>query len=260
MSAYPSHQQDTVSIADLLERIALCRYPALDGDAGRNDDMFDQWFDRGAAQEAWSQCIREECLRGAVAVRVPDSGVPARPDVLDESQWLRCVISEHNAVQYIRRFGHGEWPSPSATVQPDGSSAGHSGACAAAPVPAVCHADALTTVLTAAPCPTDVRGGCGTGPVRKVVKLRRNVLDPIIEEALAAAGGYDYVAVFSQLKELALRGDKPFSGLIENGKLHYTTADDKVAHLTLSQLRDRLRRRKQRDDARQHAGARANAR
>jgi hypothetical protein len=75
-------------------------------------------------------------------------------------------------------------------------------------------------------------------------KARRNILDPAFDRAIATAGSEDTAAVFLALKEAALIGEAPFTGEVTDGKLFYTTDDDRVDYLTKERLRHRLRPRK----------------
>ena len=51
--------------------------------------------------------------------------------------------------------------------------------------------------------------------------------------------------VFLRLKELALSGEPPFTGIVTGGKLHYTDDNDNPATLDKGQLRKRLNTRKE---------------
>lgn len=73
---------------------------------------------------------------------------------------------------------------------------------------------------------------------------RRDILDPPIDQAIASAGGHDRAAVFLKLKELALSGEPPFKGLVdEGGGLEYTDAKNKLRTFSQKSLSKRLKRR-----------------
>jgi hypothetical protein len=76
---------------------------------------------------------------------------------------------------------------------------------------------------------------------------RRDALDPVIDKAIALAGGsYDAAAVWLQLKNLALDGDAPpFTGGVDGSALVYTNANNQIARLTRDALSKRLKRRLQ---------------
>ena len=76
-------------------------------------------------------------------------------------------------------------------------------------------------------------------------KLRRDQLDPAIEKAIVAAGTLDTAAVWNELKELALREEKPFNGSTDKGALCYTDAIDRLRTFNKDALRKRLRLRSQ---------------
>lgn len=71
-------------------------------------------------------------------------------------------------------------------------------------------------------------------------KLRTNSLDVPIEKAINQAGRLNTAAVWLKLKELALDGEPPFSGLLEGKALCYTNDDDKPDELTRNALDKRL--------------------
>ena len=75
-------------------------------------------------------------------------------------------------------------------------------------------------------------------------KARRHVLDRAIDKAVALAGGEDdSAAVWLQLKELALAGERPFTGGLDGGALVYTDGNNKIKRLTRDALTKRLNRR-----------------
>ena len=78
------------------------------------------------------------------------------------------------------------------------------------------------------------------GPNTTVHKLRTNSLDAPIQKAIKQAGSTDTAPVFVRLKELALSGELPFTGLVEGGALCYTDDNDRPATLTKKQLVKRL--------------------
>jgi hypothetical protein len=79
----------------------------------------------------------------------------------------------------------------------------------------------------------------------RIHKLRKNLLDVPIEKAVKEAGTLDTAAVYIKLKELALNGEQPFTGVIEKKGLCYTDDDNKPATLTKKALGQRLGRQKQ---------------
>jgi hypothetical protein len=56
-------------------------------------------------------------------------------------------------------------------------------------------------------------------------KLRKNTIDVPIKKAIQLAGSTDVSAVFLELRDLALAGERPFTGLVENGGLCYQKDD-----------------------------------
>jgi len=87
-----------------------------------------------------------------------------------------------------------------------------------------------------------------TAPL-KVTKhrLRRNSLDAPIERAIALAGSKALSDVWVQLRELALDGVAPFTGVLDGDKLVYTDDDNKLAYFSRVALKARLRRMQSRD-------------
>lgn len=91
----------------------------------------------------------------------------------------------------------------------------------------------------------------GITGVRQVVKLRRNLLDPAIDQAIKDANGSQEPSdVWLKLKELALKGFEPFTGAIsDNGGLEYTVDGTKdggsaIKAFTRNAVGLRLARRK----------------
>lgn len=76
------------------------------------------------------------------------------------------------------------------------------------------------------------------------IKARRNVLDRLIDRAIASVGSEDTQAVFLVLKEAALAAETPFTGEVKGGKLFYTTVADQLDYLNSERLRHRLKPRK----------------
>lgn len=73
-------------------------------------------------------------------------------------------------------------------------------------------------------------------------KLRNNVLDTPIEKAIQQAKSLETSAVFLKLKELALAGEQPFTGLVDGPALLYTDDNtNKVKGLTKAGLEKRLK-------------------
>jgi len=79
--------------------------------------------------------------------------------------------------------------------------------------------------------------------VTRVNKLRRNILDPAIDEAIKKAGTTELVNVYLHLKELAKDEYPPFTGMFESDALCYTNENDIQAKLSKSALGKRLKRR-----------------
>ena len=79
---------------------------------------------------------------------------------------------------------------------------------------------------------------------KKHFKLNRNALDPSIDVAIRQAGNMELADVFLKLKELAINGTSPFTGLIECGALCYTNSNDKSDKLTKNALGKRLKIRR----------------
>lgn len=78
-------------------------------------------------------------------------------------------------------------------------------------------------------------------PVR-VNKLRSNTLDPAIIKAIEQAGSLNLASVYLKLKELALDGEKPFTGMVDGGALCYTNDKDTPDKLTKNALGKKLKR------------------
>lgn len=74
-------------------------------------------------------------------------------------------------------------------------------------------------------------------------KLRTNNLDGAIGKAILSAQSLKAALVFLELKELALAGEKPFTGAIDGDALCYTDTNDLPAKLTKNALAKRLKRR-----------------
>jgi hypothetical protein len=82
--------------------------------------------------------------------------------------------------------------------------------------------------------------GPTTAPVMKN-KLRANLLDGPIKKAIKLANSPDAAAVYLELRELALSGEKPFTGLIEKDALCYTDEKNEPRKLTKNALQKRLK-------------------
>jgi len=82
-----------------------------------------------------------------------------------------------------------------------------------------------------------------TAPRRLTHKLRRNSLDTLIDKAIQNAGSSDVADVYRELKELALAGTIPFTGIVEKQALCYTNDMNESSKLSKSSLRKRLNRR-----------------
>jgi hypothetical protein len=81
-------------------------------------------------------------------------------------------------------------------------------------------------------------------PVNTTNKTRRDILDPAIDKAIQQADNMESAEVYLKLKELALAGELPFTGVIDGIALCYTNANDKQAKLTKAALGQRLKRRR----------------
>ena len=78
----------------------------------------------------------------------------------------------------------------------------------------------------------------------QVGKQRRDLLDPLIDKAIAAASSHDPAVVFARLREMAINEERPLNGVDESGGLIWTPARGKKTHsFTLDALRKRLARR-----------------
>lgn len=71
-------------------------------------------------------------------------------------------------------------------------------------------------------------------------KLRTNSLDVPIAKAVRQAGSLDTGAVYLELRELAICGEKPFTGELDGDPLCYTTDKNEPGKLTKNALRHRL--------------------
>jgi hypothetical protein len=79
-------------------------------------------------------------------------------------------------------------------------------------------------------------------------RLRRNSLDAPIEQAIKLAGSMALSDVWVQLRELALGGIAPFTGVLDGDKFMYTDDDNKLAYFSRVALKARLRRMQSRDE------------
>lgn len=75
-------------------------------------------------------------------------------------------------------------------------------------------------------------------------KLRRGILDSVIEKAIEQAGNKKPADVYLKLKELALAEEGPFTGIVIEGSLSYTDSNDRPQKLTKEALAQRLKRRR----------------
>lgn len=80
-------------------------------------------------------------------------------------------------------------------------------------------------------------------PAIKTNKLRRNNLDPAIDKAIKQAGNMELADVYLELKELAISGEKPFTGALDGDALCYTDDNNDPAQLSKEALGKRLGRR-----------------
>ena len=80
-------------------------------------------------------------------------------------------------------------------------------------------------------------------PVTQGSKLRRNSLDPAIDEAIKQAGSDELAAVYLKLKAMALDEVMPFTGALDGDALCYTDDENNPAKLTKDALGKRLKRR-----------------
>lgn len=75
-------------------------------------------------------------------------------------------------------------------------------------------------------------------------KLRTNILDPAIDKAIKQAkGSLKLAPVYLELRELALAGEKPFTGAFEGDAMCYTNGDNLPDKLTKNALGKKLERR-----------------
>ena len=88
--------------------------------------------------------------------------------------------------------------------------------------------------------PADAKGEAA--PVTRN-KLRRNSLDPAIDEAIKQAQSTELAAVYLILKAMALDEVMPFTGVLDGGALCYTDDENNPAKLTREALGKRLNRR-----------------
>jgi hypothetical protein len=72
-------------------------------------------------------------------------------------------------------------------------------------------------------------------------KLRTNSLDVAIKKAIQQAESLDTGAVYLKLRELALSGEVPFSGVVEGNALRYTDDKNQSAKLSKPNLGKRLK-------------------
>lgn len=96
------------------------------------------------------------------------------------------------------------------------------------------------------------RAGAAAPPVvatsespTRVNKLRRNNLDPAIDQAVRNVGTSALAEVYLELKEMALTGTKPFTGVVDGAALCYTNDKNETAKLTKDALGKRLKSRGQ---------------
>jgi hypothetical protein len=75
-------------------------------------------------------------------------------------------------------------------------------------------------------------------------KQRRHYLDPIIERAIAQAGGFDPAHVWIKLREMAVISEPPLMGTFQEntGAIEYTDSRNRVACFTRKALQQRLKR------------------
>jgi hypothetical protein len=84
-----------------------------------------------------------------------------------------------------------------------------------------------------------------TNPVQvSAHKLRTNSLDAVIEKAIQQSPTRDTASVWLELRELALSGERPFTGEIVGKALCYTNDENKPDEFTRNALAGRLGRRK----------------
>lgn len=77
---------------------------------------------------------------------------------------------------------------------------------------------------------------------KKVIthKLNRNTLDAAIDEAINQAGNMELADVFMKLKEMAMSGYSPFTGVIGNKTLSYTNDGNIIVEFSKNALGKRL--------------------
>lgn len=110
-------------------------------------------------------------------------------------------------------------------------------------------AEELAVLLGLEPSEDSVRASEDTGIERSGVaastiknKLATNTLDIPIKKAIEAAGSKVMAAVYLKLRELALKEEQPFTGVIDGDALCYTTDNQRTAKLTKDALSKRLKR------------------
>jgi hypothetical protein len=80
----------------------------------------------------------------------------------------------------------------------------------------------------------------------KQAKLIRSLVTPLIERAIIAGGSTEFPKVLVALRELALHGEKPFTGEITGKGFVYTDGNNQVRTFTKNALGSYLRRRRKR--------------
>lgn len=93
-----------------------------------------------------------------------------------------------------------------------------------------------SSVRVNAPVPANI--------THRLTPRRRDILSPAIEKAVQAAGTHDVQTVFLELREMALRQEKPFTGEVVGDALGYTDSKNRNTSLTRTALYKRLYRGK----------------
>lgn len=112
----------------------------------------------------------------------------------------------------------------------------------------VCDAAGSEQTTDSAP-PTEpianVTKATTSSSMQHTLKSRRDILDAAIERAIEQAGNDKTADVLLALREMALGGSRPFTGVFgDDGALLYTDGKNELATLTKDALDGRLRRRR----------------
>lgn len=107
-------------------------------------------------------------------------------------------------------------------------------------------AQAVQPVQSAQPVqPTQAAQPAQAASGRVYKKSRTNSLDAPIQMAIKLAGSLETAAVFTALRDLALKETRPITGDVRNGELFYTNDKEDVVPLTKGSLGKRLKKHTQ---------------